>query len=42
MNWSSLMTARFTPLGMETVMTPAEILMVHPKGIEYGAIVAGP
>ncbi|GKS65262.1 phenylalanine--tRNA ligase beta subunit [Nitrospira sp.] len=33
--------ARFTPLGMETVMTLAEILMVHPKGLEYGAIVSG-
>jgi phenylalanyl-tRNA synthetase beta chain len=33
--------ARFTPLGMDTVMTPAEILLVHPKGIEYGCIVAG-
>ena len=32
---------RFTPLGMETVMTLREILMVHPKGVEYGAIVAG-
>ncbi len=31
---------RFTPLGMETVMTLREILMVHPKGVEYGAIVA--
>ena len=25
--------ARFTPLGMETVMTLSEILMVHPKGL---------
>ncbi|MDH5727055.1 MAG: phenylalanine--tRNA ligase subunit beta, partial [Nitrospira sp.] len=33
--------ARFTPLGMETVMTLSEILMVHPKGLEYGAILAG-
>lgn len=33
--------AWFTPLGMDTVMTPAEILLVHPKGIEYGPIVAG-
>ena len=32
---------RFTPLGMETMMTLREILMVHPKGVEYGAIVAG-
>lgn len=30
--------ARFTPLGMDTVMTLAEILMVHPKGLEYGPI----
>ena len=27
---------RFTPLGMETMMTLREILMVHPKGVEYG------
>ncbi len=33
--------ARFTPLGMETVMTLSEILMVHPKGLEYGHILAG-
>ena len=33
--------ARFTPLGMETVMTLAEILMVHPKGLEYGSILSG-
>jgi len=32
---------RFTPLGMETVMTLREILMVHPKGLEYGGIVSG-
>ena len=32
---------RFTPLGMETVMTLREILMVHPKGVEYGPIVGG-
>jgi phenylalanyl-tRNA synthetase beta chain len=32
---------RFTPLGMDTMMTPAEILMVHPKGLEYGSILAG-
>ncbi|MFO0774893.1 MAG: phenylalanine--tRNA ligase subunit beta [Nitrospiraceae bacterium] len=31
----------FTPLGMDTAMTPAEILMVHPKGLEYGSIVSG-
>ena len=30
--------ARFTPLGMETAMTLSEILMVHPKGLEYGSI----
>jgi phenylalanyl-tRNA synthetase beta chain len=33
--------ARFTPLGMETVMTLSEILMVHPKGLEYGHILTG-
>jgi len=33
--------AKFTPLGMETVMTLAEILMVHPKGLEHGHILAG-
>ncbi len=32
---------RFTPLGMDTVMTLREILMVHPKGVEYGPILAG-
>lgn len=32
---------RFTPLGMDAMMTPAEILMVHPKGLEYGSILAG-
>jgi phenylalanyl-tRNA synthetase beta chain len=32
---------RFTPLGMDTMMTPAEILLVHPKGLEYGAVLAG-
>jgi phenylalanyl-tRNA synthetase beta chain len=32
--------ARFTPLGMETAMTLSEILMVHPKGLEYGHILA--
>ncbi|MDF0676565.1 MAG: phenylalanine--tRNA ligase subunit beta [Nitrospira sp.] len=31
---------RFTPLGMETTMTLSEILMVHPKGLEYGHILA--
>jgi phenylalanyl-tRNA synthetase beta chain len=33
--------AKFTPLGMETVMTLSEILLVHPKGLEHGHIVAG-
>jgi phenylalanyl-tRNA synthetase beta chain len=33
--------ASFMPLGMETVMTLSEILMVHPKGLEYGHILAG-
>ena len=33
--------AKFTPLGMETVMTLSEILMVHPKGLEYGPILEG-
>ncbi|MET0516990.1 MAG: phenylalanine--tRNA ligase subunit beta, partial [Nitrospiraceae bacterium] len=33
--------ARFTPLGMDTLMTPGEMLLVHPKGIEYGRILAG-
>jgi len=33
--------ARFTPLGMETVMTLSEILMIHPKGLEHGHILAG-
>ncbi len=33
--------ACFTPLGMETVMTLSEILMVHPKGLEHGHILAG-
>jgi phenylalanyl-tRNA synthetase beta chain len=33
--------ARFTPLGLETVMTLSEILMVHPKGLEHGHILAG-
>jgi phenylalanyl-tRNA synthetase beta chain len=33
--------AKFTPLGMETTMTLGEILMVHPKGLEYGHILAG-
>jgi phenylalanyl-tRNA synthetase beta chain len=33
--------AKFTPLGLETVMTLSEILMVHPKGLEHGQILAG-
>ncbi|TKS59027.1 MAG: phenylalanine--tRNA ligase subunit beta [Nitrospira sp.] len=33
--------ARFIPLGMETVMTLSEILMVHPKGLEHGHILEG-
>jgi len=32
---------RFTPLGMETAMTLSEMLMVHPKGLEFGHILAG-
>ncbi len=31
---------RFTPLGFDEKMTPHEILTVHPKGLEYGAILA--
>ena len=31
---------KFTPLGMDTLLTLREILMVHPKGVEYGAIVS--
>ena len=30
---------KFTPLGMDTLLTLREILMVHPKGVEYGPIV---
>ena len=30
---------KFTPLGMDTLLTLREILMVHPKGVEYGTIV---
>jgi phenylalanyl-tRNA synthetase beta chain len=30
----------FTPLGVDTVMTLSEMLMVHPKGLEYGSILA--
>ncbi|MDH3770517.1 MAG: phenylalanine--tRNA ligase subunit beta, partial [Nitrospirota bacterium] len=32
---------RFTPLGFDEKMTPHEILTLHPKGLEYGGIVAG-
>jgi phenylalanyl-tRNA synthetase beta chain len=31
---------RFTPLGFEEKMTPQEVLTLHPKGLEYGGIVA--
>jgi phenylalanyl-tRNA synthetase beta chain len=31
---------RFTPLGFEEKLSPREILEVHPKGIEYGALLA--
>jgi len=33
--------ARFTPLGFEQNMSLSEILTVHPKGLEYGPILAG-
>ncbi len=33
--------ASFAPLGVDTVMTLGEMLMVHPKGLEYGSILAG-
>ncbi|MDA2911863.1 phenylalanine--tRNA ligase subunit beta [Nitrospiraceae bacterium AH_259_D15_M11_P09] len=33
--------ARFTPLGFEEKLSLGEILAVHPKGIEYGPIIAG-
>ncbi len=33
--------ARFTPLGFEDKMSLREILAVHPKGLEYGPIIAG-
>lgn len=33
--------ARFTPLGFEDKMSLREILAVHPKGLEYGSIIAG-
>ncbi|HXF94208.1 MAG TPA: phenylalanine--tRNA ligase subunit beta [Nitrospiraceae bacterium] len=33
--------ASFTPLGLDSKMTLGEILVVHPKGLEYGSILAG-
>ncbi len=30
---------KFTPLGLEEELTPAEILEKHPKGIEYGHLI---
>ncbi|MBM4121563.1 MAG: phenylalanine--tRNA ligase subunit beta [Nitrospira sp.] len=33
--------ARFTPLGFEEKMSLREILAVHPKGLEYGSLIAG-
>src|SRR5215510_2937927 len=33
--------ATFTPLGMDTVMTLGEMLLVHPNGLEFGGILAG-
>lgn len=33
--------ARFTPLGFDEKMTLQEILAVHPKGLEHGAILSG-
>ena len=32
--------ARFTPLGFSEKLTLQDILTVHPKGIEYGSIMA--
>ena len=32
--------ARFTPLGFEDKMSLREILAVHPKGLEYGSLIA--
>jgi phenylalanyl-tRNA synthetase beta chain len=32
---------RFTPLGFETPLTAREILTGHPKGLEYGNVLAG-
>lgn len=31
---------RFTPLGFDEKMTPHEVLTLHPKGLEYGSILA--
>ncbi|MCG3777969.1 MAG: Phenylalanine--tRNA ligase beta subunit [Nitrospira sp.] len=31
----------FTPLGMDTAMTLGEMLLVHPKGLEFGGILVG-
>ncbi|MDH4186548.1 MAG: phenylalanine--tRNA ligase subunit beta, partial [Nitrospira sp.] len=31
----------FMPLGVDTVMTLGEMLLVHPKGLEFGGILAG-
>lgn len=33
--------ARFTPLGFDEKLSLREILAVHPKGLEYGSILAG-
>jgi len=33
--------ARFVPLGLTEKMSLEEILVVHPKGVEYGSILAG-
>lgn len=33
--------ARFTPLGFDEPMSLGDILSVHPKGVEYGPILAG-
>lgn len=33
--------AKFTPLGFEEKMSLREILAVHPKGLEYGPLIAG-
>ncbi|MEE8125198.1 MAG: phenylalanine--tRNA ligase subunit beta [Nitrospirales bacterium] len=32
---------RFIPLGFDEKMTPHEVLTVHPKGLEFGSILAG-